>query len=51
MPLCIPLAAIAARRPAQAWRSLRQSRPGWIALAVFAAVEAQYAYYAVTMIG
>ncbi len=51
MPLCIPLAAVAARRPAEAWRCLRRSRPAWVALAVFALVEAQYAYYAVKMSG
>jgi 4-amino-4-deoxy-L-arabinose transferase-like glycosyltransferase len=51
MPLVIPLAAIALARPARAWRALRESRAAWTALAVFAVIEAQYAYYAVTMSG
>jgi hypothetical protein len=51
VPLLVPLAAVAATRPARAWRSLRQSRAAWAALGVFAIIEAQYAYYAVTMSG
>ena len=51
VPLLVPLAAIAASRPARAWRSLRRSRRGCFALCIFAILEAQYAYYAVTMSG
>jgi 4-amino-4-deoxy-L-arabinose transferase-like glycosyltransferase len=49
MPLAIALAAIAASEPGRAWRSLRGSAPGGVALAGLALIEAQYAYYAVAM--
>jgi len=49
MVLIVPLAAIAAAAPAAAWRELRASRVAWAALGVFAVVELQYAYYAITM--
>jgi hypothetical protein len=51
MVLVLPFAAIAAADPAAAWRGVRQTRAAWAALAVFAAIELQYAYYAVTMSG
>jgi 4-amino-4-deoxy-L-arabinose transferase-like glycosyltransferase len=51
LPLLIPLAAVAARRPARTWAYLRRSRRAWFALCIFAIVESQYAYYATTMRG
>ncbi len=51
VPLLVPLAAVVMTRPARAWRALRRSRATWVALGVFAVIEAQYAYYAVTMRG
>jgi hypothetical protein len=51
VPLLVPLAAIAATRPVHAWRSLRRTRGAWVALGVFMAIEAQYAYFAIAMRG
>ena len=49
LPLVVPLAALAAARPVEAWRRLRSSRGAWLALGAFAALEGQYAYYAIAM--
>jgi hypothetical protein len=51
IPLLIPLAAVAAQRPVRTWRYLRESRRAWVALGVFAVVQAEYAYYAVALSG
>jgi hypothetical protein len=51
IPLLVPLAAVAAQRPTRAWRCLRGSRRAWVALGLFALVQAEYAYYAVTLSG
>ncbi|HEX4446482.1 MAG TPA: hypothetical protein VH044_07100, partial [Polyangiaceae bacterium] len=48
-PLLLPLAAIAAGRPRDAWRGLRASPAARWALALFAVIQAQYAYYAIAM--
>ena len=49
VPLLLPLAGIAAARPRDAWRGLRGSAAARWALAVFAVIQAQYAYYAIAM--
>jgi hypothetical protein len=51
VPLITPLAALAVTQPREAWRRLTSSRAAWVALAAFAAIEGEYAYYAVTMSG
>jgi 4-amino-4-deoxy-L-arabinose transferase-like glycosyltransferase len=51
VPLLVPLAAIAATRPTRAWRSFRRTRSAWVALGIFMAIEAQYAYFAIAMRG
>jgi 4-amino-4-deoxy-L-arabinose transferase-like glycosyltransferase len=51
VPLLVPLAAVALTHPARAWRCLRRTRGAWVALGVLAAIEAQYAYYAIAMSG
>jgi hypothetical protein len=49
MPLVVPIAAVALARPLEAWRRVRRGRATWAALAAFAALQGQYAYYAVKM--
>ncbi len=51
IPLITPLAATVVAEPREAWRRMTGNRVAWVALAVFAAIEGQYAYYAVTMSG
>ncbi|MGH7270187.1 MAG: ArnT family glycosyltransferase [Polyangiaceae bacterium] len=51
MPLIIPLASLAMAHPAETWRRARQSRVTWAALATFALVQAEYAYFALVMVG
>ncbi len=49
MPLLVPLAAVALARPAETWRRARRSHTTWVALAAFAVIQGQYAYYAMKM--
>lgn len=49
VPLLVPFAALALAHPARTWQRVRRSRMAWAALALFAAVQMQYAYYAITM--
>lgn len=53
VPLIVPLAALALAERRCAWTRLPSGagRAGTVALCVFAAVQAQYAYYAVVMSG
>lgn len=51
IPLITPLAALVVTDPGEAWRRATGRRAAWVAIAAFAAIEGQYAYYAVTMAG
>jgi 4-amino-4-deoxy-L-arabinose transferase-like glycosyltransferase len=47
--LLVPFSALALVHPARTWRRALRSRLAWTALALFAAVQLEYAYHAITM--
>jgi hypothetical protein len=51
IPRIISRAALAGARPARAGRALLGTRAAWFAQRIFATIELQYAYYALTMSG
>jgi 4-amino-4-deoxy-L-arabinose transferase-like glycosyltransferase len=49
MPLVVPFAAVAIANGVKVWRAARETRGTIVALGAFAAIQTQYAYFALTM--